>query len=158
MTTIHYQLTRKEAMRSIMRRRMFSPLRLWIQGLFILAGLALFTLPGPAPDVGFFLIVLMIAMNVLSYLALSKVVDKAPWVTAPATLTYSDSRIAIEAGDIRQEYGWSAFGRWERTREHFLLFPGRLEAAIHVPMRAFTPAQLDEFTTLLRKIGTGPAA
>jgi hypothetical protein len=52
MTTIHYQLTRKEARSIMVRRRLFSPLKLWIQGLFILAGLAMFLVPHPAPDVG----------------------------------------------------------------------------------------------------------
>jgi hypothetical protein len=59
----------------------------------------------------------------------------------------------LEAGDIRNDLKWSAFGRWRRTAEHFLLYLGRTDAALHVPLRAFSAEQLAEFTRYLPRIG-----
>src|SRR4051812_11153146 len=120
MAILHYQLTRDEVLRSVLRRRMLSPGRLILGGILLVGGVTLLALPLHAADTGAFLILFVLFMNGLLYVILRRAVDKATWLTAPTTLEYGEAGITLDAGGMRHELKWNAFGRWKRTPPHLL--------------------------------------
>lgn len=85
--------------------------------------------------------------------AIARFVEQSPWLTAPTTVRFDEHGLRTSAGDFGTEVAWSGFGSWLETRDHFVLYLGRGQAAMTLPKRAFDTAQAQRFLRHAEAIG-----
>lgn len=153
MRTIHYQLTHNEAAGTAFRRRMARPSVWAFMAVLLVIALGLALVGSFAREAAPYFAIVALVYPFALYFGLSSAISRAPWLTAPTTLEFDDQGIRMSMGDVANEMRWRVFTRWTRTQEHFFLYPGSGPNALTIPLRAFDPPTLDDFTRRLERIG-----
>jgi hypothetical protein len=149
MNSVNYQMSLAEHLRTGFRRKMLRPRFLAFVVTILGGGVFLLVASGgsgPFFYAGLFLFIYALIVPVQLYLVLRRILTKFSWFTAPTTLTYSDSGIAVAAPEYRSELGWS------QSAGHSFLFLDGGTTALTIPKRAFNPDQLQTFLSYVARV------
>src|SRR6478609_633405 len=103
------------------RRKFTRPRFLIALALLFLAGIFLIFASGGRGGffyAGVFSILYAALVPLQLFLTMRRVLTRYSWFTAPTTLTFGESGIAIVAPDYRSELGWSQFRSWSQSEHH----------------------------------------
>jgi hypothetical protein len=153
--TVHYQLSRSELLFTGFRRKLLRPR--FLLKLALLAACGIFLLSASNKDEVFFFVglasILLAAIAPLQlFLVLRRIFTRYPWFTAPTTLTFSETGVAIVAPDYRSELDWSLFRSWSQSEHHMFLYIDDGDTAVTIPKRAFNPDQLQALFSQVARI------
>jgi hypothetical protein len=155
MNKVDYQMSLGEHLRTGFRRKVLRPRFLLFVATIIGCGIFLVVASGgsgPFFYAGIFFLMYGPLLPVQLYFALRRILTKFSWFTAPTTLTFGDSGLAIAAPDYRSELGWSQFRAWSQSGDYLFLFLDGGNTAITIPKRAFSPDQLQAFMTYVTRV------
>jgi len=156
MNQVDYQMSLEESLRTGFRRKMLRSRFLIRLALLLLGGVLLMVASGGRGVFfyfGLFAIGFTLLVPIRLNLVLRRILTKYPWLTAPTTLTFGESGIAVAAPDFRSELGWSHFRSWAQSDAYVFLFIDAGNAAITIPKRAFSPDQLKTLLGYAARIG-----
>ncbi len=141
MDTVTYEMTASELVHAAFARKLRDR-RFVVNVTIVVLALAVLLAYGvlPVPFAFLCLAYPPLAAFVM-YRAITRLVARSPWLTAPTTLRFDERGLRMSAGDYGNEVAWSGFGAWRESPEHYVLYLGRSQAAITLPKRAFDTAQ-----------------
>lgn len=153
LNTIHYQLTAKEAIQSLIKHKLTTRRRLTCMGQAI-AG-ALFIVGGnvtTSPKESAFLItfgclgmVVAFLGPIILYRAINNVVKQNPQFTAPKTLSFDESKISVSQPTQKSDMFWNAFKKVTQDDRYVYLHLDNTGTVSTIPKRAFDADTLTKF-------------
>jgi hypothetical protein len=155
MNSVNYQMSLDEHLRTGFRRKMFRPRFMLFVASLVFCGAFLVigsSAKGPFFYAGVVFLVYGALVPVQLYFVLRRFLTKFSWFTAPTTMTFGDSGLAITAPDYRSELGWSQFRSWSQSGDYLFLFLDGGNTALTIPKRAFGPEQLQNFMTYVSRL------
>jgi hypothetical protein len=155
MNSVNYQMSLGEHLRTGFRRKLLRPR--FLAFVVTILGCGIFLLvasggSGPFFYAGIFFFIYALIVPVQLYFVLRRILTRFSWFTAPTTLTYSESGIAVAAPEYRSELGWSQFRSWSQSGGYLFLFLDGGNTALTIPKRAFSPEQFQTFLTYVARV------
>lgn len=155
MNSVDYQMSRGELLRSGFRRKVLRPRFLFTVAILLACGIFLLVASGgsgPFFYAAIFFLIYALLLPVNLYFVIHRFLTKFSWFTAPTTLTYGESGIAVAAPEYRSELGWSQFRSWSQSDDYLFLFLDGGNTALTIPKRAFNPEQFQTFLTYVARV------
>lgn len=155
MTTVEYQLTKRELVLSGTLRKL-RQMRI-ILGMiwFLLCALLLLMAGNPFRILGWFLLAYVLLIPLIMMRAIHQQISANPVFTSKTELSFGESGILSSADGIKSERSWQSLKSWSQSKDHFFLHTDNLGTAVTIPKRAFTDQQLELFLAEVKKIKSG---
>ena len=152
MTTVEYQLTRRELVLTGTLRKLGRARTLAFISLILIGAMLLIMLDDSARIVGWFFLAYVLLLPLLFARAVHVFVNANPIFTSKTTLSFGDFGIVSVADGYRSEREWRALAGWSHSDKYFFLHTDTLGTAITIPKRAFSEVQLELFFEQLSQI------
>ena len=153
MTTVEYQLTKRELILTGTLRKLGRIRTLVFIGLISIGAIILILLGDSASILGWFFLVFVILLPLLFMRAFQLQVNANPIFTSQITMSFGDFGIISVADGYRSEREWRSLFGWSHSEKYFFLHVDRLGTPIIIPKRVFTEPQLELFFEQLTHIG-----
>ncbi len=152
MTTVEYQLTKRELILTGTLRKLGRMRTLVFIGLILIGAILLILLGDSTSILGWFFLAFVILLPLLFMRAIQQQVNANPIFTSTITMEFGDFGIISVAEGYRSEREWRSLFGWSHSDKYFFLHVDTLGTAITIPKRAFTEDQLELFFDQLSHI------
>ena len=153
MTTVEYQLTKREVILTGTLLKLGRMRTLVFIGLILIGAILLILLGESAAILGWFFLAFVFFFPVLFARAAQMYVNANPILTSKITVEFGDVGIISVADGYRSEREWRSLFGWSHSEHYFFLHADTLGTPIIIPKRAFTEPQLELFFEQLSHIG-----
>jgi hypothetical protein len=153
MTTVDYQLTKGELIRTGTLRKLGQLRTLIFIGILFIGAIILILLGGSLQILGWAFLVFAILTPFIFARAFQRYVSANPILTSKITVSFGDVGIISLADGYRSEREWRSLTGWSHSDKYFFLHVDTLGTAITIPKSAFTKEQLEMFFDQLSNIG-----
>jgi len=153
MTTVEYQLTKRELILRGTLRKLGRMRTLVFIGLILIGAILLILLGDSASILGWFFLAFVILLPLLFMRAIQQQVNANPIFTSKITMDFGNFGIISVADGYRSEREWRSLSGWSHSDKYFFLHTDTLGTAITIPKRAFSEPQLELFFDQLSHIG-----
>ena len=152
MTTVEYQLTRRELVLTGTLRKLRQT-RIIIGMSLFLAGAIAFLWAGDSYRIlGWFILAYVLLFPLLLMRAILQQVNANPALTSRTKLSFGESGIISVGEGIKSERSWESLKSWSQSKEHLFLHTDNLGTAVTIPKRAFTDQQMEMFLQEVKRI------
>ena len=152
MTTVEYQLTKREVILTGTLRKLGRMRTLVFIGLILIGAILLILLGDSASILGWFFLAFVFLLPLLFARAAQVYVNANPILTSKLTMEFGDFGIISVADGYRSEREWRSLFGWSHSDKYFFLHVDALGTPIIIPKRAFTEPQLEMFFDQLAHI------
>lgn len=152
MSTIEYQMTKRELIyagiaRTLKRRRIIIMLSLFLSGAIFLINIG-----GSFRGPGYFFLAYVLFYPLLLWRVFHRQIKANPAFISIIRFGFDEACFVSIAGGIKTERLWHSLKFWSQSKEHFFLEIDSLGTALTIPKRAFTNQQMNIFLDKLKNI------